>query len=152
MESDGFRHHSDSHRIAILIYLQRLASSWLTMQSKAILFDSSANRNQAQLNISLTVTIAVCIVFLFLSMSFGETLSDESNVENADEWWDVPLNERHEMELPMNTSRAQLPVQGKFKPLPYEEHFITVDYQHLNRTLDILTKQKCMWLCGFQIR
>ena len=57
-------------------------------------FDSSANRNQAQLNISLSVTIAVCIVFLFLSMSFGETLSDDSNVENADEWWDVPLNER----------------------------------------------------------
>ena len=61
---------------------------------EAILFDSSANRNQAQLNISLTVTIAVCIVFLFLSMSFGETLSDEGNVEKAEEWWDVPLNER----------------------------------------------------------
>ena len=94
---------------------------------EAILFDSSADRNQAQLNISLSVTIAVCIVFLFLSMSFGETLSDDSNVENADEWWNVPLNERHEMELPMNTSRAQLPVKGEMKPLPYEEHFITVD-------------------------
>ena len=45
---------------------------------EAILFDSSADRNQAQLNISLSVTIAVCIVFLFLSMSFGETLSDDS--------------------------------------------------------------------------
>ena len=90
-------------------------------------FDSSPERNKAQLNISLSVTVAVCIVFLFLSMSFGEALSDNEGVVNTDEWWEVPLNERHKMELPMNTSRAQLPIEGKYGYEDYQEHFISVD-------------------------
>ncbi|MGB2276760.1 MAG: CocE/NonD family hydrolase, partial [Candidatus Poseidoniaceae archaeon] len=80
-----------------------------------------------QLNISLGATISFCIVFLFLSMSFGEALPDENSVEGAYDWWDVPLNERHNMDLPMDTMRAQLPEEGKYEIQPYTEHFITVD-------------------------
>ena len=94
---------------------------------EAELFDSSPERNKTQLNISLGATISFCIVFLFLSMSFGEALPDENSVEGAYDWWDVPLNERHNMDLPMDTMRAQLPEEGKYEIQPYTEHFITVD-------------------------
>ena len=93
----------------------------------AEIIESSPTRNKKQLNISLSATIAFSIVFLFLSMSFGEALSDENNVESVYDWWDVPLHERHKIDLPMDTMRAQLPENGTYEILPYTEHFITVD-------------------------
>ena len=88
---------------------------------EAEIFDLSADRNKTQLNISLSVTIAVCIVFLFLSMSFGEALSDENEVERTYDWWDVPLHERHKMDLPMDTMRDQLHENGTNDILTYTE-------------------------------
>ena len=80
----------------------------------AEVLESSSDRSKIQLNISLSATIAICIVFLFLSMSFGEALSDENEVESVYDWWDVPLHERHKMDLPMDTMRAQLPENGTY--------------------------------------
>ena len=93
---------------------------------EAELFDSSSDRSKTQLNISLGATISFCIVFLFLSMSFGEALPDENSVEGTYDWWDVPLNERHKMDLPMDTMRAQLPEEGKYEIQPYTEHFLSL--------------------------
>ena len=89
-------------------------------------FEASSKRSNIQLNISLSTTIALSIVFLVLSGCLESTLQD-SKSEEVDNWWDVPLHERHTMDLPMNTSRAQLPVEGTYKIRDYEEHFITVD-------------------------
>ena len=94
---------------------------------EAEIFDSSADRNKTQLNISLYATAAFCVVFLFLSMSFGNALSGENDVEGVYDWWDVPLNQRYMMDLPMDTMRAQLPENGTYGVLPYTEHFISVD-------------------------
>ena len=60
-------------------------------------------------------------------MSFGEALTNENEVENTYDWWDVPLHERHMMDLPMDRMRAQLPENGTYDVLPYTEHFISVD-------------------------
>ena len=56
---------------------------------EAEIFDSSSSRSQTQLNISLSATIAFCVIFLFLSMSFGEALTNENEVKNTYDWWDV---------------------------------------------------------------
>ena len=90
-------------------------------------FDSSPERNKAQLNISLSVTVAVCIVFLFLSMSFGEALSDNEGVVNADEWWEVPLEKRHLMDLNFSSWRSTLPEQGTYDWTGPTEHYVEVE-------------------------
>ena len=72
-----------------------------------------------QLNSSALSTVAVAIVFLFLAMSFGDSLMNSvTEDEFSGEWWNTPLQQRHTMELPMDTLRAQLPVNGTYEALP----------------------------------
>ena len=85
---------------------------------------SSSRRD---LNFSAISTIAVAIVFLLMAMTFGETIFNSMDLEEEYEWWETPLHLRHEMDLPMDTLRAQLPVNGTYEPLPYSEHFIEVE-------------------------
>ena len=81
-----------------------------------------------QLNSSALSTVAVAIAFLFLAMSFGDSLMNSvAEDEFSGDWWDTPLQQRHTMELPMDTLRAQLPVNGTYEALPYTEHFIEVE-------------------------
>jgi hypothetical protein len=115
---------------------------------EAELFDSSPERNKTQLNISLAATISFCIVFLFLSMSFGKVFPDENSVDSAYDWWDVPLNERHKMDLPMDTMRAQLPEEANTQFNLTRNISSPSISHHQSKTLDIQTKQKCTSLCG----
>ena len=85
---------------------------------------SSSRRD---LNFSAISTIAVAIVFLLMAMTFGETIFNSMDLEEEYEWWETPLHLRHEMDLPMDTLRAQLPVNGTYEPLPYSEHFVEVE-------------------------
>jgi len=83
---------------------------------------------QRQLNISAGATIAVAIAFLLLAMTVGPSATTSGKSASfSGNWWDTPLNMRHTMDLPMDTLRAQLPVNGTYDVLPYEEHFIEVD-------------------------
>ena len=84
-------------------------------------------RSRIQLNITLGATIAFCITFLLFAMTFGEMLTSESETQSSYEWWETPLDERHMMDLPMDTMRAQLPENGTYDILPYTEHFVTVE-------------------------
>jgi hypothetical protein len=100
-------------------------------QSGALETESKGSESNAQrqLNFSAAATIAVSIVFLMLAMTVGPSATemlDESTAFNG-EWWETPLNLRHTMDLPMDTLRAQLPENGTFQALPYEEHFVEVD-------------------------
>ena len=64
---------------------------------------------QRQLTYSAVSTMAVAVVFLLLAMTLGETLvSMNSENEFEGEWWNTPLHLRHQMDLPMDTLRAQL--------------------------------------------
>ncbi|MFL2984792.1 MAG: CocE/NonD family hydrolase [Candidatus Poseidoniaceae archaeon] len=86
---------------------------------------SSSRRD---LNLSAISTIAISIVFLLMAMAFGESIINSMNDEIEDkEWWQTPLHLRHEMDLPTNKTRAQLPVNGTHKILPMTEHFVEVE-------------------------
>ena len=90
---------------------------------------SVEGRAQRQLNFSAGATIAVSIVFLLLAMTIGPSVQEamDKNANFTGEWWETPLQERHTMDLPMDTLRAQLPVNGTYEILPYEEHFVEVE-------------------------
>ena len=86
------------------------------------------NSSRRELNLSALSTIAVSVVFLLLAVSFGEAIVGSLNEELEEyEWWETPLHLRHTMELPMNDTRAKLPVEGIYNATEYTEHFIEVD-------------------------
>ena len=95
----------------------------------AELVDELPISSRRELNISMISTVAVSIVFLLMAMSFGKTIIHDSNSSNtfSGEWWETPLDMRHKMDLPMDTMRAQLPVNGTYEAQPYTEHFVEVD-------------------------
>ncbi len=90
---------------------------------------TAETRAQRQLNLSAGATIAVSIVFLLLAMTIGQsaTKAVDNGASFSGDWWDTPLHLRHTMDLPMDTMRAQLPVNGTYEVLPYEEHFVEVE-------------------------
>ena len=89
---------------------------------------NESNRGRRQLNFSAVSTVAISIVFLLLAMTFGESMiKSNTTADYGAEWWETPLQLRHTMELPMDTLRAQLPVNGTYEALPYTEHFIEVE-------------------------
>ena len=95
----------------------------------AELVEESPTSSRRELNLSMLSTVAISIVFLLLAMSFGNAViydSDDS-ASFSGEWWETPVHLRHQMDLPMDTMRAQLPVNGTHEVLPYTEHFIEVD-------------------------
>ena len=87
------------------------------------------SNTQRQLNLSISATVAIALVFLMLAMYLAPSASKAAERESAGatEWWNTPLSERHTMDLPMDTMRAQLPENGSFQALPYEEHFVEVE-------------------------
>ena len=87
------------------------------------------SNTQRQLNLSISATVAIALVFLMLAMYLAPSASKAAEREpaGATEWWNTPLSERHTMDLPMDTMRAQLPENGSFQALPYEEHFVEVE-------------------------
>ncbi len=86
------------------------------------------NTSHRQLTIPTAMTVAISIVFLMLAMTIGDAvIQNSSEDEFSGDWWNTPLNLRYKMDLPMDTLRAQLPVNGTYEALPYTEHFITVD-------------------------
>ena len=95
----------------------------------AELVEQSPNSSRRELNLSMLSTVAISIVFLLLAMSFGNAIVHDPNddVSFSGEWWETPVHLRHQMDLPMDTMRAQLPVNGTHEVLPYTEHFIEVD-------------------------
>jgi len=90
---------------------------------------ASEGHAQRQLNFSAGATVAVAIVFLLLAMTVGPSATNASDEKAAfaGDWWNTPLQLRHTMDLPMDTMRAQLPENGTYEVLPYEEHFVEVD-------------------------
>ena len=52
------------------------------------------------LNITLGTTFAVAIIFLLLGTNVGKILDEEAFTETSvPNWWEVPIHERHELEL-----------------------------------------------------
>ena len=47
------------------------------------------------LNITLAATLSVSIIFLFLGTSIGQVLEVKSVEQTSQNWWEVPLQDRH---------------------------------------------------------
>ena len=77
------------------------------------------SNTQRQLNVSVSATVAVALVFLMLAVYVAPSVSEatENEQSSTTEWWNTPLSERHTMDLPMDTMRAQLPENGSFLSL-----------------------------------
>ena len=90
---------------------------------------STDSRAQRQLNASAGATVAFSIVFLMMAMYFGPSVSQDvgDTIDYETEWWKTPLPLRHTMDLPMDTLRGQLPENGSYEVLPFEEHFVEVE-------------------------
>ena len=95
----------------------------------AELVEQLPNSSRRELNLSMLSTIAISIVFLMLAMSFGKAVVHDSSENNSfsGEWWETPIHLRHQMDLPMDMMRAQLPVNGTYEIKPYTEHFVEVE-------------------------
>ena len=108
-------------------------------------------RSKTQLNITLRATIAFCVACLIFSMTFGEMLTTESESQSSYEWWETPLDQRHMMDLPMDTMRAQLPENGTYDILPYTEHFVPVELPASEQDVGFPDEAESMLLFGFQM-
>ena len=87
------------------------------------------NNTQRQLNFSAAATVAFAFAFLMLAMTLTAPVAETNDIgpDFSVEWWNTPLSDRHLMDLPMDTLRAQLPENGTYEVLPYEEHFVEVE-------------------------
>ncbi|MGB0602696.1 MAG: CocE/NonD family hydrolase [Candidatus Poseidoniaceae archaeon] len=80
------------------------------------------------LNITLAATFAVSIIFLMLGTSIGQLLDEKTVEETSQNWWEIPLHERHKLtNLDLTQERSMLPINGTYKVLTYTEHFIEVE-------------------------
>ena len=81
------------------------------------------------LNVTLAATFAVAVIFLFLGTSIGH-IADSSalNGSASENWWEVPIHERHKMKnLNLTGERSAIPVKGEYEVQTYTEHYIEVD-------------------------
>ena len=92
----------------------------------AIIVPSSGDN---ALNITLAATFAVAVIFLLLGTSLGQVMDDQNSVgSTVPNWWEVPLHERHMMNLDLTQERSVLPVNGSIENIrTYTEHFIEVE-------------------------
>lgn len=96
---------------------------------EAELIDSVAARREiSELNLALTSTVVVIIAFVVMALIWGSGAFDgRGEGFDASRWWDVPLEQRHLLDLNMTGWRSQLPEDGPFGVLPMSDHFIEVD-------------------------
>ena len=86
----------------------------------------TGKQHTAPVELLAAATVAVCFHLPDVGHDRAANLASEAGPSSV-EWWNTPLDERHLMDLPMDTLRAQLPVNGTYQALPYEEHFVEVD-------------------------
>ncbi len=88
--------------------------------------EADERRELLRLNLALGATIGVVILFIVLASVWGS-----GAVQNSDDakysWWEVPLQDRHKMDLDFTGSRSQLPVNGTYNWTGPTEHFVEVD-------------------------
>ena len=70
---------------------------------------------------------AILISFIFLfSGCLTSSVTDEDDISQY-EWWEVPLEKRHLMDLNFSSWRSTLPEQGIYDWTGPSEHYVEVD-------------------------
>ena len=88
--------------------------------------EAEERREILRLNLALGATIGVVILFIVLASVWGSGAIQNADDENYS-WWEVPLHDRHKMDLDFTKSRSQLPVNGTYNWTGPTEHFVEVD-------------------------
>ena len=88
--------------------------------------EADERRELLRLNLALGATIGVVVLFMILASVWGSGAVQNADDENYS-WWDVPLHDRHKMELDFTGLRSQLPVNGSYNWSGPTEHFVEVD-------------------------
>ena len=88
--------------------------------------DAEGRRELMRFNLVMGATIGIVILFFILASVWGSGAIQKSS-EKEYSWWEVPLQERHEMELDFTGLRSQLPVNGTYNWTGPSEFFIEVD-------------------------
>ena len=81
------------------------------------------------LNYAIGGICGVIFVFTILAVvNFSGAVGDEFGDQlDLDDWRNVPLKDRHLLNLTLDSWRSQLPEDGPYEILPMTEHFIPVD-------------------------
>ncbi|MGB1624339.1 MAG: CocE/NonD family hydrolase, partial [Candidatus Poseidoniaceae archaeon] len=92
-------------------------------------FEYKEGLNQSRRRMQLGMGVGAVFALFVLGLLISTTVQTYNEVRAEEEvpWWATPLSERAGMDLPMDTLRAQLPVNGTYDVLPYTEHFVEVD-------------------------
>ena len=70
---------------------------------------------------------ALLISFIFLASGcLNSSITDEDDISNY-EWWEVPLEKRHLMDLNFSSWRSTLPEKGVYDWTGPTEYFVEVD-------------------------
>ncbi|MBR50880.1 MAG: hypothetical protein CMA83_04875, partial [Euryarchaeota archaeon] len=88
--------------------------------------DADGRRELMRFNLVMGATVGVVILFFILASVWGSGAVQQSSEED-DNWWEVPLHERHKMDLDFTGLRSQLPVNGTYNWTGPSEFFIEVD-------------------------
>ena len=68
--------------------------------------EAEERREILRLNLALGATIGVVILFIVLASVWGSGAVQNADDENYS-WWEVPLHDRHKMDLDFTKSRSQ---------------------------------------------
>ena len=88
--------------------------------------DGEGRRELMRFNLVMGATIGIVILFFILASVWGSGAIQKSS-EKEYSWWEVPLQDRHKMELDFTGLRSQLPVNGTYNWTGPSEFFIEVD-------------------------
>jgi len=86
--------------------------------------DTFRDNNQFTLQTLLAASLVIAVTFLILGINFGEFAK---KLEQDLEWWEVPVNQRHTLNLNLSGNRSVLPEVGPYGVLDYSTHFVEVD-------------------------
>ena len=88
--------------------------------------EAEERREFLRLNLALGATIGVVTVFILLASIWGSGAVQTNDDENYS-WWEVPLHDRHKMNLDFTGTRSALPANGTYTWTGPSEYFVEVD-------------------------
>ena len=89
---------------------------------------ATLQREKLQLNLAAVSAAGFTVLILMLSMVWddGHSMNDDDDALYGN-WWEVPLEDRWQMDLNLTGERSQLPEMGTFNWSGPTEHFVEVE-------------------------